>query len=94
MECKHAYLKSGVNYVLCKCQGEPKSLKMQDVTPCMCGHQRFCPQIQHCTLLPTWQNCLVKRQAEKKTVVAFEEEDEKVEEPAPKPKRTSRKRKQ
>lgn len=110
MECRYAYVKQGVNYVLCKCQGEPNSAKMQDITRCMCGHQRFCPQIQHCTLLPSWQHCAVKNQAEKKMSGIFTEivEPEVITEPEVeiepkaeatpeeeiKPKRSSRKKKQ
>ena len=64
MECKHAYFKAGINYVLCKCQGEPASESIQDLTRCLCGHQKFCRQIRSCSLLPTWRDCIVKKQHE------------------------------
>ena len=91
MECKYAYLKNGVNYVLCKCQGEPQSDKMPDVAHCMCGHQRFCHQIQKCTLLPTWRNCAVKKQADIKAQTAMAEAFEKA--AVARAKRSTRKRK-
>ena len=92
MECKYAYVKNGINYVLCKCQGEPSSDKMQDVAHCMCGHQRFCTQIKHCTLLPTWQYCQTKKQADKKAADAMAEIFEKTS--IAKAKRSNRRRKQ
>ena len=57
MDCKHAYFKDGIQYVLCDCGGAPKSRKLVDVTPHMCAYQRFCPNIRTCALLPEWVNC-------------------------------------
>lgn len=64
MECKYAYTKVGVKYVLCKCHGKVKSNDMKEIAHCMCGHQRFCREIKKCALLPSWIHCRVKKEAE------------------------------
>lgn len=57
MDCKHAYFKDDIQYVLCDCGGKPQSKKLNEVTKYMCQHQRYCPNIRACTLLPEWRNC-------------------------------------
>lgn len=57
MDCIHAYFKDDVPYVLCRCEKEPRTNRLSDITPCMCGHQRFCPNVRACTLLPSWVTC-------------------------------------
>lgn len=57
MECKNAYRKDGINYILCRCAGDPNPRDMHAVCHAMCGFQRFCPNIRACTLLPTWAGC-------------------------------------
>ena len=57
MECKHAYFKDNEPYVLCDCDEKPRTNKLEDLTKAMCGHQRFCPNIRACALLPTWKTC-------------------------------------
>ena len=57
MDCKHAYFKDGIQYVLCDCGGTPKTKKLADITQHMCAYQRFCPNIRACALLPEWVNC-------------------------------------
>lgn len=57
MDCKHAYFKDDIPYVLCRCEKEPRTNKLRDVSGSMCGYQRFCPNIRACALLPTWPEC-------------------------------------
>ena len=57
MDCKHAYFKDGVQYVLCDCGGKPQNSKLAELTKHMCAYQRFCPNIRACALLPEWVNC-------------------------------------
>lgn len=57
MDCKHAYFKDDIQYVLCDCGGKPQSKKLNEVTKYMCQHQRYCPNIRACALLPEWVNC-------------------------------------
>ena len=64
MECKHAYFKDDIPYVLCDCVGTPRTKKLDEVTKCMCGYQRFCPNIRACTLLPEWRECSKLRTAQ------------------------------
>lgn len=71
MECRYAYRKNGVPYILCKCLGEPKSDKMQDTAHCMCGHQRFCAKVQDCSLLPSWVECRVRKDKEARDAAAM-----------------------
>ena len=57
MECKNAYRKDGINYILCRCAGEPDPRDTHAICHAMCGFQRFCPNIRDCTLLPGWTGC-------------------------------------
>lgn len=57
MDCKHAYFKDNIPYVLCDCDGTPRTARLDEVTKYMCGYQRFCPNIRACTLLPEWIAC-------------------------------------
>lgn len=57
MDCKHAYFKDDIQYVLCDCGGKPQSKKLNEVTKHMCQYQRYCPNIRACALLPEWVNC-------------------------------------
>lgn len=57
MECKHAYISDGVNYVLCDAEGKVKPMTLKEAAPHMCQHQKFCQQIRQCALLPSWINC-------------------------------------
>lgn len=91
MECKYAYKKTGVQYILCKCLGEPQSVKMADTAHYMCGHQRFCQKIQDCSLLPSWTECKVRKMAEAKAKAELTEVMNKAAEA--KVKRESRRRK-
>ena len=57
MDCIHAYFKDNIPYVLCDCDGTPRTARLDEVTKYMCGYQRFCPNIRVCTLLPGWREC-------------------------------------
>ena len=58
MQCENAYIKEGVRYILCKKEKEPDLRDQRALTHAMCGHQRFCPNIRACTLLPSWEHGL------------------------------------
>lgn len=57
MDCKHAYFKDGIEYVLCDFCTTPRTKKLPEVTQSMCTYQRFCPNKRTCALLPEWVNC-------------------------------------
>lgn len=63
MECEHAYTKPGVRFILCrKCAAELKPGGRQAEAHALCGHQRFCPNKRACTLLPSWKDCVKRRE--------------------------------
>jgi len=66
MECKHAYIKENINYVLCDCDGKPEKYDLKNITPIMCNYQRFCPKVNQCALLPTWRECKKLHQNQEK----------------------------
>lgn len=70
MQCENAYIKEGVRYILCRKEKEPDMRDQRALTHAMCGHQRFCPNIRACTLLPSWERCL--KRAEKPAQVRGE----------------------
>ena len=70
MQCENAYIKEGVRYILCRKEKEPDMRDQRALTHAMCGHQRFCPNIRACTLLPSWERCL--KRAETRTQVRSE----------------------
>ena len=70
MQCENAYIKEGVRYILCRKEKEPDIRDQRALTHAMCGHQRFCPNIRACTLLPSWERCL--KRAEKPAQVRGE----------------------
>lgn len=57
MECTHAYIRKRVNYILCDCEGKIESEDMKEIAPKLCLHQRYCPKVGTCALLPTWRQC-------------------------------------
>ena len=75
MECKHAYISDGVNYVLCDADGKVKPMTLKEAAPHMCQHQKFCKQIRQCALLPSWINCQKLRPKEPPVI---REEDKEV----------------
>lgn len=57
LECKHAYFKEGLNYVLCNKEKEPQKTDLKECAKAMCQHQRYCPQVRACALKPEWREC-------------------------------------
>ena len=57
LECENAYTKTGIRYILCKKAVEPAPGDIRAEAHALCGHQRFCPRVRACTLLPTWEKC-------------------------------------
>ena len=73
MECEHAYTKPGVRFILCrKCAAESTDSHAnaaalarndrREEAHALCGHQRFCPNKRACTLLPSWKDCVKRRE--------------------------------
>lgn len=58
MDCKNAYIKNGINYILCSREPEPKPGDQRAICHAICGFQRFCPTIRSCTLLPSYVGCM------------------------------------
>lgn len=57
MDCKHAYLMRGIDYVLCDFDPRPNPKNKRDVCHAMCAHQKYCGSIMRCALLPSWIEC-------------------------------------
>lgn len=74
MECKNAYTKDGINYILCRRCAEPAAGDIREICHAMCGFQRFCPNMRACTLLPGWPGCTRLRAAETAKTTAEGEE--------------------
>lgn len=61
MQCENAYVKDGINGILCKkAEEEPKDLRT--TAHALCGHQRFCPNQRCYTMLPGWEKCMKRRE--------------------------------
>ena len=92
MECKHAYISDGVNYVLCDADGKVKPMTLKEAAPHMCQHQKFCQQIRKCALLPSWINCWKLRSAKSPVHTNEKEEVAVTAEPITKKSKTSKKK--
>ena len=58
MECKFAYMKHDIEYVLCKKEPEPTRADRNALFHAVCGHQVHCPK-QNChKLTASWMNCV------------------------------------
>lgn len=92
MECKYAYMKSDIEYVLCNKEPTPTRHDRTALFHAMCGHQAHCPR-QNChKLTPSWKNCV--KLAERNSAAyesVFSEPIAEPEEVAEKPKRSRRK---
>lgn len=64
MECKYAYMKQHIDYVLCKKEPEPDRHDRRKLFHAMCGHQVNCPKENCHKLTSSWRNCakLVERE--------------------------------
>lgn len=58
MECKFAYMKQHIDYVLCSKEPEPDRHNRTAVFHAMCGHQVNCPKENCHKLTATWRNCV------------------------------------
>lgn len=63
MECKFAYMKPHIDYVLCKKEPEPNRHDRERLFHSMCGHQVNCPKENCHKLSAGWQNCVKLREA-------------------------------
>ena len=63
MECKYAYMKQHIDYVLCKKEPEPGRHDREKLFHAICGHQVNCPKENCHKLSAGWQNCMKLREA-------------------------------
>lgn len=58
MECRHAYLKANIDYVLCDKEPVPNGIDRTALFHAVCAHQAECPK-QHChRLTASWVRCV------------------------------------
>lgn len=58
MECKFAYLKQNIDYVLCRKEPEPNPIDRKSVAHAVCVHQEHCPKTNCHKLTSGWVGCL------------------------------------
>ena len=58
MECKYAYTKQHIDYVLCSKEPEPSRHDREKLFHAMCGHQVNCPKQSCHKLSATWRQCV------------------------------------
>ena len=58
MECKYAYMKQNIDYVLCRKEPEPNRHDREKLFHSMCGHQVNCPKENCHKLTANWRNCV------------------------------------
>lgn len=62
MECRHAYLKQNIDYVLCDKEPTPNRNDRTALFHAVCAHQVDCPK-QHCHRLSAgWMRCVKLRE--------------------------------
>lgn len=92
MDCRFAYMKQDIEYVLCKKEPTPSRQDRTALFHAMCGHQAHCPK-QNChKLTASWKRCVKlaeRNQAAYEAVLA--EPLREPAGPAEKPKRSRRK---
>lgn len=54
-ECKHAYRRENMPYILCSKEKTP--LNKADIYHSLCPHQRFCAEKNCAILTETWAGC-------------------------------------
>ena len=64
MECKYAYMKQHIDYVLCKKEPDPSRHDREKLFHAVCAHQVECPKEKCHKLSANWRNCskLVERE--------------------------------
>lgn len=92
MDCKYAYMKDNIEYVLCKKEPTPNRLDRTAVFHSMCAHQVDCPKRKCHKLSASWERCakLAVRNRKAYDSVFHEDGAEAAEAPG-KPKKTRRK---
>ena len=58
MECKYAYMRSDIEYVLCKKEPTPDRTDRNALFHAVCGHQAHCPKKNCHKLTASWLNCV------------------------------------
>ena len=58
MECKYAYMKKNIPYVLCSKEPEPKGIDRKELFHAVCGHQAHCPKENCHKLTGSWLRCV------------------------------------
>lgn len=63
MECRNAYMKPNIDYVLCRKEPEPTRYDRDKLFHAVCAHQVHCPKENCHKLSAGWQNCAKLREA-------------------------------
>lgn len=58
MDCKFAYTKGDIPYILCKKEKEPTGFNKTELFHAVCIHQAHCPRLNCHKLTPEWINCM------------------------------------
>lgn len=92
MECRYAYMKQHIDYVLCKKEPEPTRYDREKLFHAVCAHQVHCPKENCHKLSAGWERCakLAERNQTAYDAVLAEMEQTPAEEPK-KPTRSRRK---
>ena len=62
MDCKHAYFKDKIEYVLCDKENTPSGYDRRELFHSVCIHQAHCPQHNCHKLTPDWASCIKLRE--------------------------------
>lgn len=57
MDCKNAYIPEGERVIFCRKSPKPDRHDTKARMHAICAHQRFCPNVRNCVLLPEWKSC-------------------------------------
>jgi len=57
MDCKYAYLKRGIPYLLCQMEPEPTGYDKTSLFHAVCPHQAHCPKENCHKNTPGWERC-------------------------------------
>lgn len=58
MECKHAYMKQNIDYVLCDKEKNPNPNNRTELFHACCPHQTHCPAKNCHKLSASWLRCI------------------------------------
>lgn len=67
MDCKHAYLKEKIPYLLCDKEAEPSGYDPKELFHAVCIHQSHCPKENCHKLTPSWPSCIKLREIRHQT---------------------------